>query len=282
MEITSDVKPSGTGLKEAIDKAISDNYVNDMREHLGASIVGRQCMREIWYSWRWAKNKKPSPRMIRLFDRGHREEHRFEEWLKLVCEEFHEIDPETGKQFRVSDFHNYFGGSLDGIMVNPMNYVGRYLSEFKTHSEKSFLKVNAKGVKEAKPEHYTQMQLYLHYYPDLQGAFYFAICKNDDNLYIEYVERDESHAEEAIARTRAILSSREPPERFKGANEHQFYCKNFCDYSDICYKAVTPLVTCRSCDFCKTAKEGFTCGKTMNVLDRESQIAACSEYERRF
>ena len=45
--------------------------------HLGASILGRDCPREIWYSFRWVHREKHEPRMLRLFIRGHLEEPRF-------------------------------------------------------------------------------------------------------------------------------------------------------------------------------------------------------------
>lgn len=277
-----DDKITGTALKAAIDEAIEIRHDNEPRDHLGASIIGRECSREIWYSWRWANNDPPSARLARLFDRGHKEEHRFEEWLSHVCKEFHALDPETGKQFRVEDFAGYFGGSLDGIMVDPGPFEGKFLSEFKTHSDKSFQKVSSVGVQQAKPEHYVQMQIYLHYYADLRGAFYFAINKNDDSLYIEYVERDEKTAIDNIDKARSILSSPYPPERKHGASPYNFYCKNFCSFRDVCFNNVAPMVSCRSCDFCKTAKDGFTCNKTGKVLSHDDQREACDLYERRF
>jgi hypothetical protein len=46
----------------------------DLREHLGASVIGRECDREIWYGFRWFKDNLFDGRMLRLFDRGRREE----------------------------------------------------------------------------------------------------------------------------------------------------------------------------------------------------------------
>ncbi|HEX8349957.1 MAG TPA: hypothetical protein VF598_08335, partial [Hymenobacter sp.] len=47
------------------------------RSHLGASVIGRECGRQIWYGWRWARKPKFQARMLRLFNRGHLEEARF-------------------------------------------------------------------------------------------------------------------------------------------------------------------------------------------------------------
>lgn len=269
-------------LVEQFDASIEGLYEPDLRTHLGASVIGQPCARSIWYSWRWALKEQLSGRMIRLFDRGHKEEHRFEKWLKPLCDEFWPLDPSTGEQIRISDFYGYFGGSLDGVIRNPFDLKGDYLTEFKTHNDKSFSKLKMKGVKEAKPEHYIQMQIYLHYKSKLKAALYFAINKNDDEVYIELVERDEQTAIEALEKTRIILSSSEPPPRMEKASENHYYCKYFCDYKDVCFSNKIPMKSCRSCDFCKTSKKGFTCAKQEKVLTKDEQINACDLYERKF
>lgn len=47
------------------------------RTHLGASVLGRKCLRQIWYGWRWAHVVQHQGRLLRLFGRGHREEPQF-------------------------------------------------------------------------------------------------------------------------------------------------------------------------------------------------------------
>lgn len=269
-------------MKDAIDDKIEDAQEDGFRAHLGASIVGRMCEREIWYGWRWAVSKKHNARILRLFDRGHKEEFRFEDWVEGNCEKFWALDPRTGEQIRVSDFHGYFGGSLDGIIRNPVDIRGDFLTEFKTHGDKSFQKLLVHGVTESKPEHYVQMQIYLHYHPKLSGAFYMAINKNDDDLYIEFVERDEEAAQEALAKVKRILSSKEPSPRHDKASEGHYYCRYFCDYLDTCFKKAEPHVSCRSCAFVQVRDKGFTCGNTQEVLSTEDQKKACDSYERDF
>lgn len=272
----------GNVLKQAIDEHIEESQDDGFRAHLGASVIGRMCEREIWYSWRWALKKKHDARLLRLFDRGHKEEFRFEEWLKPVCSKFWPVDPRTGEQIRISDFKGYFGGSLDGIIRDPFGQEGDFLTEFKTHNEKSFVKLSLDGVAKAKPEHYVQMQIYLKYHPKLKGAYYFAVCKNDDHLYVEYIERDEDCAIAALEKVKRILSSPVPSERHSAASEYHYYCKYFCDYKELCFGKTVPHVSCRSCGLIKPTDEGFTCAKTNNVLSVDEQKAACGKYERNF
>lgn len=269
-------------LLEAINSKIEDEQEDGRRDHLGASLIGRECLRELYYTWRWATDRKFDARMIRLFNRGHLEEDRFIEWLKGVCDEVWPIDPRTGKQIRIEEFKGYFGGSLDAVIQNPAGYKGNFLGEFKTHNDASYKKVTMKGVREAKPEHYTQMQIYLYYKPRLVGALYFAINKNDDSLYIEFVGRDEDEAIRSLNKAKTVLLSPEPPARFDAASEYNFYCNKFCDHGSVCWKNKAPAVSCRTCTFVKPTDEGWKCTKHEVILDSQAQRDGCKEYERLF
>ena len=102
----------------AIDQAIeSDQDQAPGRAHLGASIIGRECSRELWYTFRWVAKKLHQARILRLFSRGQNEEERFNEYLRQGGLTVWDTDPETGEQWRISDVHGHFGGSLDGVVL---------------------------------------------------------------------------------------------------------------------------------------------------------------------
>lgn len=44
------------------------------RPYLGMSQIGHECERYLWYCFRWAFLEEITPRLNRLFERGHREE----------------------------------------------------------------------------------------------------------------------------------------------------------------------------------------------------------------
>lgn len=81
-------------------------YDDGKRAHLGASVIGQDCRRKTWYDFRWcytesfadARGKDQKGRMMRLFNRGHKEEFRFVEWLRGMGFEVDEFDP-TSKLF---------------------------------------------------------------------------------------------------------------------------------------------------------------------------------------
>ena len=101
-------------LKSKIDAYCVEVYDGGHRSHLGASLIGHECSRHLWYVFRWAKHEQFDARMLRLFNRGHREEARFIEWLRGIGWEVSD-GPNGEDQWRVSAVMGHFGGSLDGM-----------------------------------------------------------------------------------------------------------------------------------------------------------------------
>src|SRR6266540_1462894 len=90
-------------MREAVDLK-SDAFRDEedaFRSHLGASMIGRECARELWYAFRWATARREGGRMVRLFNRGHLEEPRFVALLRMIGCAVWQYD-ENKKQFRVA------------------------------------------------------------------------------------------------------------------------------------------------------------------------------------
>lgn len=71
-----------TDIDAEVERRNSEEF--PFRFHLGGSLIGRSCLRAIWYSFRWAKKPAFKGRILRLFDRGHKEEFRFVEYLTML------------------------------------------------------------------------------------------------------------------------------------------------------------------------------------------------------
>lgn len=76
-----------------IDNYCDRKWLDENRKHLGFSMIGDECQRKLWYGFRWCKTPKPIPRVKRLFDRGHKEEDRFIDYLKGIGCEVYPFDP---------------------------------------------------------------------------------------------------------------------------------------------------------------------------------------------
>ena len=246
------------------------------RGHLGASIIGRECPREIWYSFRWALIPNHSARLLRLFNRGHLEEPRMLALLKCIGAQVWS-KTEDGKQFRAEFLPGHYGGSLDGIIKGiPEIPDVAVLGEFKTHNAKSFAKLVTDGVHFTKWEHVVQTNLYMGAY-GLTYTLYLATNKNDDDLYAEILPFDKTIYLRYFQRGVEIIKASSPPPRIH-KNSSWYKCK-MCDFHSICHGNNPVSVSCRMCKFSSPQEGGgWACSKHGISLSDEAQKAACQHY----
>lgn len=272
-------QPSNTALN-AVDAAIeSGQSKTPGRYHLGASIIGDECERKLGYVFRWAHAVTHSARLLRLFNRGQLEENRFNFWLKSAGFEVWDVDPDTHDQWRIEDVGGHFGGSLDGVVMGlPEAPAKPHVSEQKTHNDKSFKDVEKKGVRESKPAHYSQMQVYMHKM-GIDRALYQAINKNNDDLYFERVNYDQPHAEQLLKKAERIITSDRPRERISH-DPSWFQCK-FCDFHPVCHGRKAPAMNCRTCAHATPRLDGdarWVCEKFEKDLSGEDQKLGCDSH----
>lgn len=214
------------------------------RPHLGASLVGHACERHLWLTFRWAKAQRWPGRMLRLFETGQLEESRLVKNLRRIGVQVHETAPD-GKQWRVSAVGGHFGGSMDAALVGlPEAPKTWHVAEFKTHNEKSFKDLLAKGVEKAKPMHYAQMQTYMGL-TGMERALYIAVCKNDDTIYTERIEFDPVEFSKIMARAERVINAAEPPLRI--SSDASWYECKMCSFHSLCHGEDAPDVNCRTC-----------------------------------
>lgn len=262
--------------RDAIFASYEDDADTGFRPHLGASQIGKSCERALWYDFRWATPAQFPGRILRLFETGQLEETRLVKNLRRTGATVLEVDPETGRQWRVEAHGGHFGGSLDavalGLLEAPKTW---HVVEFKTHSAKSFRELVAKGVAEAKPQHWAQMQIYMHL-TGLTRAMYVAVCKDTDDLYVERVHADGGAAERLLAKAGRVIHAARPPARVS-KDPTWFECR-FCDHHEICHGDAAAAVTCRSCLHSTPTTSGWTCARWGQTLGDQEQRAACARH----
>jgi CRISPR/Cas system-associated exonuclease Cas4 (RecB family) len=245
------------------------------REHLGASIIGHACDRYVWLTFRWAATPSWDGRMLRLFDRGKREEAVVAEELRGIGVELHTHDGE--KQIECRDESGHFGGSVDGIGRGfPEAPKSWAILEVKTHSAKSFTELRKLGVAESKPQHYAQMQSYmglLH----LERAMYLAVNKDNDELYTEWVHFDEDAFKQMQARARSIIDAKTPPAKLSEDPAH-WQCKG-CSFFDLCHASKVAEVSCRTCCHASPVDSGaWRCELLSTARNFGQQREACEQH----
>jgi hypothetical protein len=95
-----------------------------------------------------------------------------------------------------------------GVPEAPLKY---HVLECKTHSKKSFDDLQKNGVEKSKPQHYIQMQLYM-LGLKIDRALYYAICKDNDEIYTERVRLNKEIAQRYIDRGKRLVQSDRMPE----------------------------------------------------------------------
>lgn len=268
-------EPQHTTLR-AIEQAVEAEAEPGFRAHLGASIIGRECERELWYSFRWATDVRHPPRILRLFARGQREEAVLVELLRKAGVEVHEGDPGTGEQFRCSAVGGHFGGSMDGAAVGLVEAPEKWhCLEFKTHGEKSFKDLAKNGVEKSKPEHWAQCQVYMHLF-GLERAFYLAVNKNTDELYAERVKHSAKAGDALLAKAQRIITSDRPLPRL--SDDPAFFKCKFCDHAPTCHGDRVPVPTCRTCIHATPEIDGdgrWSCALHGRDLTADEQLSGC-------
>jgi hypothetical protein len=270
------------------------------RSHLGASLIGDDCARKLWYTFRWTTPDKHSDRILRLFNRGHLEEPRFVAMLATAGIKVYQYKA-PGEQFKIALHGGHFGGSLDGVAEQIPDVEGPVLCEFKTHSKESFAKLagrnwldhvrdpdsnafTGEGVRPSKFQHYVQMQMYIAAY-QLQHGLYLAVNKDDDSLYGEIIAADPAIGNAFANRAREIIFAQELPARIK--NDPSWWQCKFCDKAPVCYGKAEPARNCRTCASSRPLVNGaWGCISTGvralgPVLDKQAQLTGCQHYEAR-
>jgi hypothetical protein len=268
-------------LPPAEDKTVSAIYCayeseqgSGYRNHLGASGIGAECSRAIWYSWRWATRASHSGRLLRLFETGHQAESRFIHDLRRIGVTVMAVDPETGQQFNLRDASGHFGGSMDGVAIGIAEAPKAWhVCEFKTHSEKSFNSLKKDGVEKSKPQHFAQVQVYMHL-AGIERALYLAVNKNTDELYQERIHYDAECALRLVAKAARIIARSDPPARISSDPEH-FECR-FCDHAAVCHGNAIPERHCRSCLHSTPVDNGeWKCERHMDIIPPDNQRTGC-------
>lgn len=278
-------------IKETIDasfEADSAEEADGLRNHLGFSILGRKCPREIYYPWRWALNVIHKGRILRIFQRGHDTEPKMVGWLERAGFTIQNVDPATGKQYLASFLGGFFGGSADGIITGVPSWFsvpnlddpGPGVFECKSHNTKSFCNMLQKGLVTAKPDHYAQMQCYMASF-GCKWGLYCALNKNDEDIYFEIVPFQSAVAEALFEKAKDIALRTTPPKRIS-QDPNWYECK-FCDYNSICHLNRLPHKTCRSCIFIqprvKDGKSEWYCSHFGTAVPPEWLKKGCGNWK---
>lgn len=185
-------------------------------------------------------------------------------------------------QWAFSRLGGHYKGHSDGRVCPPAEAIGGApswgLLEAKTHNAKSFARLRVKGVLSSKPEHVQQMQAYMHEF-GLPWALYVAVCKDDDDIYVEVLPARPELGAALQDVAAAIIQANEPPVKYS-PDPSWFVCK-FCDFREICHYGKPPAKSCRTCVFSRADVDegGWYCQHWHQKIPAGAVAAGCDLWE---
>lgn len=222
--------PTLAAMKQAVK-----NQPQQDRDYLGASAIGHECARNVWYSYN--RTQPPSDYVMDQED-GYTSEDITAQRLRMVDGVDLWTEKENGEQFSFED--GKFKGHIDGVIVGLLQAPkAPHVWEHKcTKNFKDFLKVKKKYrekrvLQKWNYQYYIQAQIYMHYmkldrhYLTVcsAGSRDIASCRTNYNADVaaQYIDRAK----------RAIEAKVEPPRAF---NSKTFFKCRLCSFAEECWK----------------------------------------------
>lgn len=194
------------------------------------------CARKIQLQYQGVEGLPLWEGTLRAFEEGHIHEPSILDWAK---------DNLPGAPYELKDcqrevhIEDFLEGHIDGILKNNL---GEVLVEAKALSRRGFQELREKGVREAHPQYFTQVQLYL-YALNLERGWLVARNKETPknqlwDMHTELINLERNFAKSEIERLRLVAKAIESGEDIAPPYnpETDWHCKPaYCIYANVCW-----------------------------------------------
>ena len=237
VSITEEKDPTLEAMYEAIELA-QDTKV---RDYLGASSIGEDCPRKIWYRYNDYPRDLFKAETLLNFADGHASEDITADRLRMVEGITLITHDDSGNQIGFEDLKGKFKGHCDGMILGlkqaPKTW---HVWEHKCSNHKKynqFLNTKAKfgekfALKNWNKNYYVQGQLYMHYHNvkrhymtvALAGSRMYASCRTEyePEVAMQYIDRADK-----------IINAKQEPPRL--SDKRDFFQCRWCEFSDECH-----------------------------------------------
>lgn len=252
-------------LDDVDEKLVEEKKKEASRHYMGFSIIGDECWRKLFYTYRSAQARKFSASGVRAIEDGHTQEAVMAKRLRMLpYVELYTEDPEKpGQQIAFSLLLDHFRGHADGIIKGLLECPKTFcVWEHKSVNETKFNKLIAlkkeKGEKEALSAwdsiYYAQAMLYCHCAQLTRHYLTVTTPGGRDHVSCR-TEYNRAVAEGIIAKAQSIIFDNwNIPARL--SDKREFYLCKFCEHQGICHDGDFPLVHCKTCRYMEPIKDG--------------------------
>ena len=210
-------------ISKLIDSS-QEQKIDEVRNYIGASSIGDECYRKIWYSFNGMGAQDVSAKTRRTLAIGKTLEGLIINWIK-----------DAGVRIEYVNFTlnskdvPIFQGHIDSLI-----FFGKESSvlEIKTAKDSSFQTVTKKGVKIWSNQYYSQVQSYMGML-EINSAYLLVLNKDNSNIYDEKVIFDPVFYSGLEEKAKMISEAIIPPPRINGSP--LFYKCKMCKFNKVCH-----------------------------------------------
>lgn len=202
---------------------------DDERDYIGASSIGSDCLRAIWYQFKGVKAQKVPAKFRRTWAIGKALEQVVHNWLcdigMVIWRNYSEL---------VHPTMPYFKGNVDGIWVKShTDHTPIAIIEIKTAKDASFKVFVKKGLKVWNLQYYAQIQAYMGLM-SINSAYILVLNKDNSDISDELVTFDPEFYKKLEEKARMVYGANVEPPRIHGS-ALWYQCK-MCKFNKVCHK----------------------------------------------
>lgn len=211
-------------ITKLIEKAQEKN-VDEVRNYIGASSIGSECLRQIWYAFKGVKAQGVATKTRRTWAIGKALESLIISWIDDAGVRVESINFTLN-----SNAVPLFQGHIDSLIF--FGKEGSVL-EIKTAKDASFKLFVKKGLKIWNPQYYSQIQAYMGML-GVNSAYILVLNKDNSDISDEKVIFDPVFYAGLEEKAKMISEAMTPPPRINGSPV--FYQCKMCKFNKVCHE----------------------------------------------
>ncbi len=197
---------------------------DEVRNYIGASSIGSECLRQIWYQYKGMKGEAIPAKTRRTWEIGKNLEGLI---IRSLVNAGIEVFT-TDKTFFAKDAE-FFQGHVDAIVTFKNN---KAILEIKTAKDSSFNIFKNKGLRVWNPQYYAQIQSYMGM-SEINSAYILVLNKDNSELFDEFVKFDPDFYKRLLEKAKIIYKAKiEPP---KINSSPLWYLCRMCKFNKECH-----------------------------------------------
>jgi len=273
-------------LEKVNEILILETKAETFRHYLGMSEIGDECVRKLFYNYRYASEKELKIEMINAANDGHYQEFLMSELLKKIPDvTLITIDQDTKKQIEFTTLLGHLSGHVDGMILGiaeaPKTW---HVWEHKSVNEKKFnelIELRNKNEKNALKEwdyiYYIQAQSYMHFAHVERHFLTVSTPGGRARISIRTEYAGQKFMENIIEKAKSVIFDNLLPSRL--SDNREFYKCKWCQHQAVCHDNKFPLIHCKTCKNIKPIDGGkFYCEYYRKEIPKEELFNDCQKH----